>query len=77
MKKALKALILPTAVAALATLPLAGCQQGKHEEKKEPPAEQVSAQADSIKEDSIKAFYERMRRWDVLHGGMRQRESEK
>ena len=39
--------------------------------------EQTEVKADSLKEDSMKAFYERMRRWDALHGGMRQRESDK
>lgn len=72
-----KSLILPAAAAALAALPLAGCRQGKHEEKKEPATEQVCVKADSMKEDTMEAFYERMRRWEVLHGGMRQRESEK
>ncbi len=76
MKIKTKVLLL-AAAAALAALPLAGCQQGKHEEKKEPPTEQVSAKADSIKEDTMEAFYERMRRWDALHGGMRHRESDK
>ncbi len=37
----------------------------------------LEIKADSLKEDSMKAFYERMRRWDALHGGMRQRESDK
>ena len=76
MKKALKALFLPAA-AALAALPLAGCQQGKPEEKKEHATEQVCTKADSTKEDTMEAFYERMRRWDALHGGMRHRESDK
>ena len=77
MKKAWKALFLPTAAAALAALPLVGCRQGKLEEKKEPATEQVNAKVDSTKEDTMEAFYERMRRWDALHGGMRHRESEK
>ena len=77
MKKALKALFLPAATAALAALPLAGCQQARQEGKKEPATEQVSAKADSTKEDTMVAFYERMRRWDALHGGIRHRESDK
>lgn len=77
MKKALKALLLPAAAAAIAALPLTGCRQGKHEEKKEPATELLSAKADSTNNDTMEAFYERMRRWDALHGGMRQRESEK
>ena len=70
-------MILSAAAAALAALLLAGCQQARQEGKKEPAIEQVIAKADSTKADSMKAFYERMRRWDALHGGMRQRESDK
>ena len=66
MKKALKALFLPAA-AALAALPLAGCQQGKPEEKKEHATEQVCTKADSMKEDTMEAFYERMRRYRALY----------
>ena len=77
MKKGRKHLLLPTAAAVLATLPLAGCQQRKHEEKKEPATEQVSAKADSTKEDTMEAFYERMRRWKALHGDMDRWKSEK
>ena len=77
MKKALKVLLLPAAAAALAALPLAGCQQARQEGEKEPATEQVSAKADSMKEDTMVAFYERMRRWDALHGGIRHRESDK
>ena len=77
MKKALKVLLLPAAAAALAALPLAGCQQARQEGEKEPAIEQVIAQADSMKEDTMVAFYEQMRRWDALHGGMRHRESDK
>lgn len=60
---------------------LTGCHQGNRKESPLPPSqrgqEQVEAKPDSLKEDSMKAFYERMRRWDALHGGMRQRESDK
>ncbi|MBR3426394.1 MAG: hypothetical protein IKG95_00475 [Bacteroidales bacterium] len=60
---------------------LTGCHQGNRKESPQPPSqrgqEQVEAKPDSLKEDSMKAFYERMRRWDALHGGMRQRESDK
>ena len=70
-------MILSAAAAALAALLLAGCQQARQEGKKEPAIEQVIAKADSTKEDTMKAFFERMRRWDALHGGMRQRESDK
>lgn len=77
MKKALKVLLLPAAAAVLAALPLAGCQQARQEGEKEPATEQVSAKADSMKEDTMVAFYERMRRWDALHGGIRHKESDK
>lgn len=70
-------MILSAAVAALAALLLAGCQQARQEGKKEPAIEQVIAKADSTKEDTMEAFFERMRRWDALHGGMRHRESDK
>ena len=77
MKKTRKSLLLPAAAAALAALPLAGCQQARQEGEKEPATEQVIAKADSTKEDTMEAFYERMQRWDALHGGMRHRESDK
>ena len=77
MKKGRKHLLLPAAAAALAALPLAGCQQARQEGEKEPATEQVIAKADSTKEDTMEAFYERMRRWDALHGGIRHRESDK
>ena len=67
MKKALKVLLLPAAAAALAALPLAGCQQARQEGEKEPAIEQVIAQADSTKEDTMEAFYERMRRYKALY----------
>ena len=59
---------------------LSGCQEGNHKNPLPPQnvnREQTEAKADSLKEDTMKAFYERMRRWDALHGGMRQRESDK
>lgn len=74
-------IIIHAAVAVLAALLLTGCQEGHRKELSLPPSneqrEQTEVKADSLKEDSMKAFYERMRRWDALHGGMRQRESDK
>jgi hypothetical protein len=74
-------IIIHAAVAALAALLLTGCQEGHRKELSLPPSneqrEQTEVKADSLKEDSMKVFYERMRRWDALHGGMRQRESDK
>jgi hypothetical protein len=63
----------------LAALLLVGCQEGnrtRNPSQKE-NVEQTEIKPDSLKEDSMKAFYERMRRWDALHGGMRHRESDK
>ncbi|MBQ6305401.1 MAG: hypothetical protein IJK78_02410 [Bacteroidales bacterium] len=82
MKSASKSLIPLVAVAAVAALLLVGCQLGNRDELPLPPSqkgngEQTEIKADSLKEDSMKAFFERMRRWDALHGGMRQRESDK
>lgn len=81
MRNIAKTIILAAIVAALAALLLAGCQEGHRKELSLPPSngqrEQTEIKADSLKEDSMKAFYERMRRWDALHGGMRQRESDK
>jgi outer membrane murein-binding lipoprotein Lpp len=69
-------IIIHAAVVALAALLLAGCQNGS------PPTQKVQeehteAQTDSLKEDSMKVFYERMERWEVLHGGMSRWESDK
>jgi hypothetical protein len=81
MKKTKMIIILITAMTALSVLLLAGCQEGHRKELSLPPSngqrEQTEIKADSLKEDSMKAFYERMRRWDALHGGMRQRKSDK
>ncbi len=79
MKNITKTIILAVAVAALAALLLVGCQEGnrtRNPSQKE-NVEQTEIKPDSLKEDSMKAFYERMRRWGALHGGMRQRESDK
>ena len=81
MRSLPKSLIPAAAVATLVALLLAGCQRGNRKEHTLPPqngkGEQTEIKADSLKEDSMKAFFERMRRWDALHGGMRQRESDK
>ena len=79
MKNITKTIILAVAVAILAALLLVGCQEGnrtRNPSQKE-NVEQTEIKPDSLKEDSMKAFYERMRRWDALHGGMRHRESDK
>ena len=66
MKNITKSIILIIAVAVITTLP-----------SQKENVEQTEIKPDSLKEDSMKAFYERMRRWGALHGGMRQRESDK
>ena len=71
-----KNLFFIIAVAALVALLLVGCQNGS------PPTQKVQeehteAQTDSLKEDSMKVFYERMEQWRVLHGGMSRCESDK
>lgn len=79
MKNTAKSIILATVVAAFAALLLVGCQEGNRtrDPSQKENVEQTEIKADSLKEDSMKAFFERMRRWDALHGGMRQRESDK
>ena len=64
--------------ALFALLLLTGCRQGSSEADSKPLVKQAETTMDSIeREDSIKAFFERMRRWEVLHGGMSCKESEK
>ena len=81
MRSIPKSLIPAAAMATLVALLLAGCQRGNRKEHTLPPqngkGEQTEVKADSLKEDTMKAFYERMRRWDALYGGMKQRESDK
>ena len=76
MKKKSIVFIL-AAVAALSVLLLGGCHQGRIGENKKPPVEQKEVKVDTNEEDTMKAFYERMRRWEVLHGGAAHRESDK
>ena len=76
MKNFLKYAI-PSAVAAFAALLLAGCQDGRKKEVRKTPA-QAEAMADSTeKEDTMKAFYERMWRMKVLLRGAGRWESDK
>ena len=76
MKSTSKSLIPAAAVAALAVLLLAGCQQGNHEKDKAPAVEQTQATVDSTEEDTMAAYYERMQRIRILLEGTRS-ESEK
>ena len=76
MRSTWKSLIL-AAVAAFAALLLAGCQDGRKKEVRKTPA-QAEAMADSTeKEDTMKAFYERMQRLKVLLRGTGRWESDK
>ena len=69
MRSISKSLISAPTVAVLVALLLAGCQNREKKEVQKTPV-QTEAVADSTeKEDTMKAFYERMRRWDALHGG--------
>lgn len=77
MKSIQKSLILLVAVAATAVLLLAGCHHGKHEKHKALPVEQTEAVVGTTEEDTMAAYYERMRRWKALHGWTDRWESEK
>lgn len=81
MKRIAKIFVSVSAMIASVILLLSGCHHGDHKDHSLPlqkgNGEQTEVKADSLKEDSMKAFFERMRRWDALHGGMRQRESDK
>ena len=64
----------------MATLLLAGCRSGCEEEKNSPPEEtslDCFVPRNDGGTDSIKEYYERMERWEVLHGGMSMWESDK
>jgi hypothetical protein len=63
--------------AMLALLLLSGCRQGGSKADGKPAVKHAETTEDSTGNDSIKAINEQMRHWDVLHGGMRQRESDK
>ena len=72
-----KNLFFIIAVAALAALLLAGCQQSDQKEPAKTAIQSGKEPADSLKKDSVEAFNERMMRWRVLHGGMSRCESDK
>ena len=68
---------------ALLALLLLGCQSPKDQNKATsldcfvPRNDGETASTDSLEKDSIRKFYERMERWEVLHGGMSKWESDK
>ena len=72
-----KNLFFIIAVAALAALLLAGCQQNDQKEPAKTLTQSGKEPADSLKKDSVEALNEQMRRWRVLHGGMSRWESDK
>lgn len=63
------------AVISVAVFLLAGCRQGNHKEHSLPPqvenGKQTEAQADSLKEDSIKAHQRRMIIRKIAHSATR------
>ena len=64
----------------MATLLLAGCRSGCEEEKNSRPEEtslDCFVPRNDEGTDSIKEYYERMERWEMLHGGMSRWESDK
>jgi uncharacterized lipoprotein YajG len=67
----------------VAVMLLAGCQSPKDQEKATtldcfvPRNDEGTASMDSMENDSIRKFYERMERWEMLHGGMSRWESDK
>jgi len=75
MKSILK-LLVSAATAAVASLLLAGCQNRGTKEIQKTPAQNETV-VDTTKEDTMEAFYERIRRWKVLYGGMSRQESDK
>ena len=65
------------ALLAVMAVLLAGCQEGKLKADTTPSVEQTESMMDTTKKDTMEAFYERMRQWRVLHGGMSSWESDK
>ena len=65
------------ALLAVMAVLLAGCQEGKLKADTTPSVEQTESMMDTTKKDTMEAFYERMRQWRVLHGGMSKWESDK
>ena len=77
MKNILKCAISLAAVAILAALLLVGCQRSDQKGPAKTAIQSGKELADSLKKDSVEAFDEQMRRWQVLHGGMSRWESDK
>ncbi len=67
--------VLTMVVAVLAALLLAGCQSSKDQDKA--TSLDCFVPRNDGGTDSIKEYYERMERWEMLHGGMSRWESDK
>lgn len=65
------------ALLAVMAVLLAGCQEGKLKADTTPSVEQTESMMDTTKKDTMEAFYDRMRQWRALHGGMSMWESDK
>ena len=82
-KKGKTRLLVPLfAMISVAVFLLTGCHQGNRKESPLPPSQRgkvegVEAKPDSLKEDSMKTFYQLIPRKERIHGGMGQRESDK
>ena len=77
MKKILKFLFSVATTAVVAILLLSGCQNRKKKECPKTPVQDVAVVDTTTQEDTMKAFYERMRRWKALHGYTDRWESDK
>ena len=68
--------ILPIITIALA-LAATGCHQRVTNKSDKPPVKQENLPTDILEEDTMRAFIERMQRWEALHGGAYQSELDK
>lgn len=69
MENAMRKKIASTRFCILLALLLLGCLEGNPCTQRE-REERTEAKTDSLKKDSMRAYYERMELWKVLHGGM-------
>ena len=74
--KSISKRLVPITVAAVAALLLAGCQDRRKKDTPKTSAQEETV-IDTTEKDTMEAFYERMRRWKALHGGMSHHESDK
>ena len=69
-----------TLLVVMATLLLSGCRSGCEEEKnsrREETSLDCFVPRNDGGTDSLEEYYERMERWEMLHGGMSRWESDK